>query len=307
METGNLSWKRNLIEYYDTLEVYIQEARRMMDGNFHTHFGLINEAPDEYCFCRALFLPDLFPGQYKILNSAINSLQQRIFRNLDPGFAGNILDVGCGSGGTLGNLARWFPEATLHGINLNSVQLKKARGYLGKNPRVHLYKGDFNTFQFPKTFSLLYFIESAFHNPDKQTLCDRIGNLLEPDGELRIVEFFLSPRMEHLVSLTDQESSLFHYWSIESWQRELGKRGIEVYEYDDTSPQVAQFLQFRLTPDEFEEKIIARYSKPGMTNGQQANHMRHLYEGYERLGRMLQRNHMRYGVLKARKTGKIPD
>jgi sterol 24-C-methyltransferase len=80
------------------------------------------------------------------------------------------LDVGCGVGGPMRNMAV-FSGATIDGITINEYQVKvgnKYNGMHGLSDICKLTQGDFQNIPWPDaTFDVAYAIEATCHSPDR--------------------------------------------------------------------------------------------------------------------------------------------
>jgi sterol 24-C-methyltransferase len=95
----------------------------------------------------------------------------------------HVLDVGCGVGGPMRNIAR-FTKARITGINNNAYQLKRVAA---KNAAEGLaqqcsgVKGDFMNMPFDdNTFDGVYAIEATVHAPSLAGVYAEIFRVLKP-------------------------------------------------------------------------------------------------------------------------------
>jgi S-adenosylmethionine-diacylgycerolhomoserine-N-methlytransferase len=103
-----------------------------------------------------------------------------------------ILEVGCGTGRNLAELARFFPDAQIVGLDLSAEMLSKARAKIeAYGPRVTLLERVYNTpISGGDPFDLIVFSYClSMINPgydDVLRLCERD---LSPQGHLALVDF----------------------------------------------------------------------------------------------------------------------
>lgn len=115
---------------------------------------------------------------------------------LKPPTGGSVLEVGCGTGRNLVQLARRYPEATIYGVDISDEMLASAASTVERHrlrDRVKLAQGDATTFDgsafgkalydrvlFSYTLSMIPAWQEALH-----TAADRLA----PGGELHVVDF----------------------------------------------------------------------------------------------------------------------
>lgn len=118
---------------------------------------------------------------------------------LQPGW--RVLDVGCGVGGPLINIAR-LTGAELVGLNNNAYQLQRARTHTraaGLEPRCSFVHGDF--MQIPaadEQFDAAYAIEATCHAPDRTGVFAEVARVLQPGGRFAGYEWCLTDRYDPL-------------------------------------------------------------------------------------------------------------
>lgn len=99
---------------------------------------------------------------------------------LKPGM--KVLDVGCGVGGPMRNIAM-FSGASIEGITINHYQVKIGNKYNEANGLAHLCKlnqGDFQTLPWPDNyFDGAYEIEATCHSPDRVVTFTGIARVLK--------------------------------------------------------------------------------------------------------------------------------
>ena len=102
---------------------------------------------------------------------------------LAPGM--KVLDVGCGVGGPMRNIAR-FSGAAIVGVNNNDYQLAKLDRYNEAerlSGRCSAFKGDFMALKLEdESFDAAYAIEATCHAPDKVGAFQEVYRVLKPGG-----------------------------------------------------------------------------------------------------------------------------
>lgn len=102
---------------------------------------------------------------------------------LKPGM--KALDVGCGVGGPMREIAR-FSGAHVTGLNINDYQIERAKIHNkrdGMENLCSLLKGDFMHVELPdQSFDSIYEIEATCHAPNKEGVYGEMFRLLKPGG-----------------------------------------------------------------------------------------------------------------------------
>jgi len=100
--------------------------------------------------------------------------------------ARDLLDVGCGQGELLGDLARRLPNARLSGADVSERSLEATRR---RDPRIDTFSIDLMASDFAEThrerlgrFDLIACSEVLEHVPDDDLAAERLGTLLAPGG-----------------------------------------------------------------------------------------------------------------------------
>jgi tocopherol O-methyltransferase len=132
--------------------------------------------------------------------------------------ADQILDAGCGVGGTARFLAKKF-NAQVVGITLSPLQAEKGQQYsklVGLDQSVTIIAGDMMKLKSSsQKFDLICAIESVDYIEDKAKLLAMFYNLLNPGGRLLIAGWFQREESPILVKservLLDKICSYFHF------------------------------------------------------------------------------------------------
>jgi len=102
---------------------------------------------------------------------------------MKPGM--KVLDVGCGVGGPMRNMAM-FSGANIEGITINHYQVKIGNKYNETNGLGHLCKsvqGDFQNLPWPNEyFDAAYEIEATCHSPDRVVTFGGVNRVLKKGG-----------------------------------------------------------------------------------------------------------------------------
>ncbi|MEN9445148.1 MAG: Methyltransferase domain [Bacteroidota bacterium] len=282
-----------VISYYEAIEFVLAKARDF--GVYRTHFGMMDNMPaPDYCYLRSIFRLDLHPERTAIVTEGMNLLHRTIFDA--PILHKRILDVGCGTAGTLKILADSFPSSQFDGININEVQLRVASKHCIMNKNVKLILENILSYQNPIKYDLIYFIESAFHIANKDLLCQQLDTLLEKEGEITIVDIFIPEQIRQRAGKKTNE--LFHYLAVSEWCEKLAQYGIQATNYQNISAKVATHITISATEAEYQEEVVRYYFDLHPSKTIYQKQMAEVYSGYVRLQKLLKRGILEYGILK---------
>ena len=102
-----------------------------------------------------------------------------------------VLDVGCGGGGALREMASTFPSAKLYGIDYSQDMVllaKKVNKGLMEKGRIEISHGSVSSLPFAdNTFDLVTAFEAYYFWPDLHRDLQEIKRLLRPGGTLLLV------------------------------------------------------------------------------------------------------------------------
>lgn len=117
--------------------------------------------------------------------------------NLRPGM--KVLDVGCGVGGPLRNIAK-FSGAGITGINNNAYQIARGTKALeneGLSKTCNFVKCDFMNIALPDgSYDAAYAIEATCHSPNKVGVFSEIFRCLKPGGMFACLEWVMTPKYD---------------------------------------------------------------------------------------------------------------
>src|SRR5579885_2619116 len=160
------------------------------------------------------------PDRYSLFNASallhVQSLERQILSALKrhhcyPLAEKKILDVGCGSGGTLQSFLRYGASAThLYGIDLAEHRIERARSV---NPVMHWYAGSahqlpYEDASFDLVTSFVLF-SSILSESLRQKIAGEIWRVLKPGGLIVLHDFvYANPRNPAVQGVTRQQIRL---------------------------------------------------------------------------------------------------
>lgn len=161
--------------------------------------------------------------------------------------AERVLDVGCGVGGPMREIAR-FSGASIVGVNLNHYQVQRAREYnekAGLAGQCELITADFMSIPEPdESFDAVYAFEATCHAPDKTALFCELYRLLRPGGRIGIYEWCLTDRYdadnaEHqaIKRGIEEGNGLPDIWNIRETRRCFEEAGFRVLDELDKAEE----------------------------------------------------------------------
>ncbi|MDD5266818.1 MAG: methyltransferase domain-containing protein [Methylococcales bacterium] len=169
------------LPYFDYLLSLLKDGNEAVERSFgrHVHWGYW-ERPESAELSTADF------------EQAAENLSQQVCLagNVDNGQ--NVLDVGCGFGGTVAYINDHFIDMKLVGLNLDERQLIRARERVlpvGENS-IQFQQGNACELPFADTFfDVVLAVECIFHFPDREQFFKEAWRVLRPGGYMALSDF----------------------------------------------------------------------------------------------------------------------
>ncbi len=175
--------------------------------------------------------------------AGVGPLNDWLWDRLSLGEGPDVLDVGCGFGGTLFAWAAKSPAGTFHGLTLSPYQARKARNEARRLKleercafRVQSYDDPISG-----TYDALVSVESLFHSPGLPRTLSGLARVLAPGGRFVLVE---DMAQDGSVAQCSEARELLSTWSTlhlhtsEDYERAVEQAGLSILEAHDLSAQV---------------------------------------------------------------------
>lgn len=174
---------------------------------------------------------------------AMERLCLHLLKLAETGSNQDILDVGCGFGGTIACLNEQYSPLHLTGLNIDPRQVEVARRRVVARPEndIEFVVGDACRMDFPpESFDRVLAVECIFHFPSREAFFEHTARVLREGGNLTLTDFLLPDGSPP--GLWDSEDGVLwgRQCSIGAQEyRELGERhGLKLTHLQDISAQV---------------------------------------------------------------------
>lgn len=152
---------------------------------------------------------------------------------------GPLLDVGCGLGGTTEYLARHFPVADIHGINLSDYQIGQCRERV---PGAHFAVMPAERMRFPDAmFDAVASVEAAMHFKGRREFLGEALRVLKPGGEIVVADMVFNGEPTAFRKVLAGQECYADIGAYRALWEECGFVGVEID--DITQPSWRAFIE----------------------------------------------------------------
>ena len=183
--------KRHMRSFYDTVTDQLCAGTA---GQYSSFLNYGYELDDKSTDRSAIDIPD------HLINSRSIRLVHEVIGDCRIGPDSNVLDIGCGRGGTIAQLHEHFAVRQITGLDLSS----HAIAFCGQNhaaPNTSFIVGDAETLPFEnESFNVVVNIESSHSYPDIEAFYREVFRVLKPGGYFLYADLFPEEHWERLRS-----------------------------------------------------------------------------------------------------------
>lgn len=132
-------------------------------------------------------------------HGSLARLEQRVADALEVGPGKDVIDVGCGVGGPMMQIARAC-RARIDGINLSEIQIERGRAHVrraGLAEQCRFTRGDYMAMPHADaSFDAAYTLCAVPHAPDKRRVYGEIARVLKPGAILAGTDWCMTSRYD---------------------------------------------------------------------------------------------------------------
>lgn len=193
-----------------------------------------------FSMSRVFLDPDRYKTHADLMRDKQIEMRQVLFAGIDFRRIGCVLDIGCGHGTDVIQMATLYPHLQAHGCTITKAQAELGNNRiegLGLAGRAAIYHRDSSKDPFPGRYELAIGIEVACHIRDKDGLFANVSRHLRNGGQVLLMDF-----ISNLKGRIEDPNLEIHIATGDDWLASLSSHGLVIEEMIDVSPQIANFL-----------------------------------------------------------------
>ena len=139
--------------------------------------------------------PKLANGSIEDFQNATKALSEKLLALANIVNGQDVLEVGCGFGGTISIINDLFNNLKIKGLNIDQRQIDRAKEkvFQKNGNEITFIQGDACKLPFEaNSFDLVLAVECIFHFPDRRTFFSEANRVLKQGGRLVLSDFVLS-------------------------------------------------------------------------------------------------------------------
>ncbi|WP_437600754.1 SDR family NAD(P)-dependent oxidoreductase [Sorangium sp. So ce590] len=246
---------------------------------------------DDFSWLVTFSRPESRPEHLKMVVEKQEELRRALFWNVDFNKVHSFLDIGCGLGTDLVEIAESYVHARGDGYTIARKQFEFASQDIsnrGLSDRVHVHLCDSSQDPFPGQYDLIYGIEVCHHIKNKNGLYSNVASHLRLGGLLNLADTIARTSGD----INNEEVGSYSPTEIR-YSRLLATNALEVIECIDVSEEIANFLE----DARFEDNLAllgADHTRRGLAGAAE-------HRAWNNYGKALRMGLVAYVLLSARK------
>ena len=162
--------------------------------------------------------PKLANGSIEDFQNATRALSQKLLALANIVDGQDVLEVGCGFGGTISIINDLFNNLKIKGLNIDQRQIDRAKEkvFQKNENEITFIQGDACKLPFEaNSFDLVLAVECIFHFPDRRTFFNEANRVLKQGGRLVLSDFVLSFDFPNLFNMSLKKSGIPFYGKVQ--------------------------------------------------------------------------------------------
>jgi arsenite methyltransferase len=222
-----------LIDANAVLEYYRQSDRGYR--LFHSKEGAMHVAMNR----DEEFRTEGYLGQVELIAERLREIE-----------ANKVLEIGCGVGYNLRNLAERFPDCQFTGMDLSADHVTSVRKEAARSENLDFEQGDFHNLRFePDFFDALFAVECLCQGSDWQSPIAESQRVLRSGGRFVVIDCFRqAPFVEYdadlqlAARLVEKTMAVDEFAVVNLWLQVAEEHGFKIVEQLDLSESISHNL-----------------------------------------------------------------
>jgi acyl transferase domain-containing protein/glyoxylase-like metal-dependent hydrolase (beta-lactamase superfamily II)/2-polyprenyl-3-methyl-5-hydroxy-6-metoxy-1,4-benzoquinol methylase len=236
--TGAGWYENKAVEFY-TLMSQQSNVAPGVQTEYLTFCPFAEKVPG-FSLSRVGLHPEKYPDEIRRVQEKQTEMRQVLFCQEDFASVHTLLDIGCGHGTDVIQIAALYPHITTHGFTLTPAQAELGQqriAQLNLSTQAQIWQKDSSKDAFPARYDLIIGIEVTFHIRNKAGLWQNIATSLNDNGRVLLMDYIANLRGAVVDPSTEVSIP-----TQQEWLELLTAHHLVIDEIIDVSLQIANFL-----------------------------------------------------------------
>ncbi|MGZ5058460.1 MAG: phosphopantetheine-binding protein, partial [Methylobacter sp.] len=213
------------------------------DQDFHEDYLTFCPFPERipgFSMTRVFLNPKKYRAEMTLIQRKQIEMRQVLFFKEDFTQIRSLLDIGCGHGTDVIQIANYYPHIHTDGFTITKAQAELGNHRIaqkGLNGQARIFNHDSSKVKFPRNdYDVIIGFEVSCLVADKEGLFGNIESSLRNHGRVLLMDF-----VANLHGAIEDPSIDIYIPTQEQWVKTLAKHHLVIDEIIDVSPQIANF------------------------------------------------------------------
>ena len=213
------------------------------DQDFHEDYLTFCPFPERipgFSMTRVFLNPKKYRAEMTLIQRKQIEMRQVLFFKEDFTQMRSLLDIGCGHGTDVIQIANYYPHIHTDGFTITKAQAELGNHRIaqkGLNGQARIFNHDSSKVKFPRNdYDVIIGFEVSCLVADKEGLFGNIESSLRNHGRVLLMDF-----VANLHGAIEDPSIDIYIPTQEQWVKTLAKHHLVIDEIIDVSPQIANF------------------------------------------------------------------